>query len=252
MLKVTNFYKCYRAFVRGKVESIQAMEKETTNPQEHEKQAARYFRLALRYAVTGSEPLLLVVMGRIGTGKTTVAKQLASELDWPVFSSDEIRKTFAGIPLTRRSPPELRNKIYSVEMTQRTYRKLLEDGFAALDTSNGFVHDATFSTRAIRKFLRDECKKAKVLFQIVELDADRGEIKKRLRARDEKAEETSDARLEDFEKLNAAYQPPSELASDLISVTTTSFVSDTVKAILLRLTEKQSVVANNVRSLEAG
>jgi len=38
----------------------------------------------------------------------------------------------------------------------------------------------------------------------------------------------------------------------LISVTTTSFVSDTVKAILLRLTEKQSVVANNVRSLEAG
>ena len=252
MLKVTNFYKCYRAFVRGKVESIQAMEKETTNPQEHEKQAARYFRLALRYAVTGSEPLLLVVMGRIGTGKTTVAKQLASELDWPVFSSDEIRKTFAGIPLTRRSPPELRNKIYSVEMTQRTYRKLLEDGFAALDTSNGFVLDATFSTRAIRKFLRDECKKAKVLFQIVELDADRGEIKKRLRARDEKAEETSDARLEDFEKLNAAYQPPSELASDLISVTTTSFVSDTVKAILLRLTEKQSVVANNVRSLEAG
>src|SRR5437667_7334586 len=252
MLKVTNFYKCYRAFVRGKVESIQATEKETVDPQEHEKQAARYFRLALRYAVTGSEPLLLVVMGRIGTGKTTVAKQLASELDWPVFSSDEIRKTFAGIPLTRRSPPELRNKIYSVEMTQRTYRKLLEDGFAALDTSNGFVLDATFSTRAIRKFLRDECKNAKVLFKIVELDADRGEIKKRLRARDEKAEETSDARLEDFEKLNAAYQPPSELASDLISVTTTSFVSDTVKAILLRLTEKQSVVANNVRSLEAG
>ena len=30
MLKVANFYKCYRAFVRGKVESIQATEKETT------------------------------------------------------------------------------------------------------------------------------------------------------------------------------------------------------------------------------
>ena len=32
MLKVANFYKCYRAFVRGKVETIQATEKETTNP----------------------------------------------------------------------------------------------------------------------------------------------------------------------------------------------------------------------------
>src|SRR5438132_2490565 len=95
MLKVVNFYKCYRAFVRGKVESIQATEKETTNPQEHEKQAARYFRLALQYAVCGSEPFVLVVMGRVGTGKTTVAKELGSELDWPVFSSDHIRKTLA-------------------------------------------------------------------------------------------------------------------------------------------------------------
>jgi hypothetical protein len=32
MLKVANFYKCYRAFVRGKVESIQATEKETADP----------------------------------------------------------------------------------------------------------------------------------------------------------------------------------------------------------------------------
>ena len=48
MLRLTDFYKCYRAFVRGKVESIQAIEKETRNPQEHEKQAARYFPLALR------------------------------------------------------------------------------------------------------------------------------------------------------------------------------------------------------------
>src|SRR5438046_1344665 len=78
-LKIADFYKCYRAFVRGKVESIQAIEPETAKPQEHEKQAACYFRLALQYAVSGSEPLLLVVMGRIGTGKTTVAKQLASE-----------------------------------------------------------------------------------------------------------------------------------------------------------------------------
>jgi uncharacterized protein len=85
MQKVANFYKCYRAFVRGKVESIQATEKEPTNPQEHERQAARYFRLALRYAIAGSEPLILVVMGGVGTGKTTVANQLASELDWPVF-----------------------------------------------------------------------------------------------------------------------------------------------------------------------
>jgi uncharacterized protein len=255
MLKVANFYKCYRAFVRGKVESIQAAEKETTNPQEHERQAAHYFRLALQYAVSGSEPLILIVMGRVGTGKTTVAKKLGSELDWPVCSSDETRKKLAGVPLTQRTPPDLRDKTYSPQMTRRTYRRLLGDGFAAISCCSpgrrprplppgaGVILDATFSTRALRKFLRDECKKANVKFEFVELDVDPGEIKKRLKARDEKTAEASDARLEDFAKLSVSYLPPSELAPDLIRVSTTSSVSDTVKAILLCLAEKQSAVA---------
>lgn len=246
MLKVANFYKCYRAFVRGKVESIQA------NPTEHQKQAARYFRLALRYAIAGCEPLILVVMGRVGTGKSTIAKRLAGELDWPVFSTDETRKTFAGVPLTERTPQERRAEVYSPQMTQQTYAKLVEDGLAAIGCSRdrrsrppathaGVILDATFSTRVLRKFLRDECKKADVQFQFVELDVDRGEIKKRLKVRDEKAEETSDARLEDFAKLNAAYEPPSELAPDLIKISTTNAVSDSVRTILLRLAERQVV-----------
>ena len=256
VLKVASFYKCYRAFVRGKVESIQAVEKETTNPQEHERQAARYFRLALGYAIAGSESLILVVMGRVGTGKSTIAKRLASELNWPVFSSDEIRKTLAGVPLDRRTPPDLRDKLYSARMTRRTYRKVIEDGLAAigcsrgrrsrpLQTHNGVILDATFSSRAHRKFLQDECDKANARVQFIELKADPNEIKDRLKLRNEKTAETSDARLEDFEKLNAAYEPPLELAPDLIRVSTKASVSDAVGAILLCLAEKQSIVATD-------
>ncbi|HMC25699.1 MAG TPA: AAA family ATPase [Candidatus Udaeobacter sp.] len=259
MLRIANFYKGYRAVVRGKVESIQATEKETTNRQEHEKQAARYFRLALRYTIASSEPLVIVVIGRVGTGKSTIAKRLAGELDWPVFSSDEIRKTLAGVPLAQRTPPDLRAKIYSAQKTQRTYRKLLEDGFAAIGCSrgrrprprqshNGVILDATFSRRALRRFLRDECKKANVSFQFVELEADPHEIKRRLRARDEETAETSDARLEDFQKLSAAYEAPSELAPGLIRVSRTTSISDAVKTILLCLAERQ-VVGTNRRAV---
>jgi aminoglycoside phosphotransferase family enzyme/predicted kinase len=255
MLKIANFYKCYRAFVRGKIESIQA------NSGEHQKQGAHYFRLALRYAIAGAEPLILVVMGRVGTGKSTIAKRLASELDWPVFSSDETRKTLTGVPLIQRTPSELRAKIYSPRMTQKTYGKLLEDGFAAigscsrgrrprLQLRNGVVLDATFSTRSLRKFLRDECKKANVPIQFIELEVGPDEIKNRLKLRDENTAETSDARLEDFEKLNTAYQPPSELAPDLIRVSTNASVSDAVNAILFCLAEKQSIVATNRGSPE--
>jgi uncharacterized protein len=252
MLKVANFYKCYRAFVRGKVETIQATEKEATNPQEHERQAARYFRLALHYAIVGSEPLILVVMGGVGTGKSTIAKRLASEFEWPVFSSDEIRKRVAGVPLTQRTPPELRAKVYSAQMTRQTYRKLLVDALATLKENRGAILDATFSTCALRNVLRDECNKANVPFQFVELEADASEIKKRLRTRDEKSSETSDARLEDFQKLSAAYEPPSELAPGLIRVLSTTSVSDAVKAILLCLAEKQSITTNNACSVESG
>jgi aminoglycoside phosphotransferase family enzyme len=137
MLTLANFYKCYRAFVRGKVEGIQAISQEPSD--EHAQRAARYFRLALRYATTGSEPVLLVVMGRIGTGKTTVASQLAREFDWPLFSSDQIRKELSGVPLRVRTAPELRAKVYSEQMTKETYQNLLRNGLAAVASHGGVV-----------------------------------------------------------------------------------------------------------------
>ena len=145
-------------------------------------------------------------------------------------------------------------------MTQKTYRKLLEEGIAAIgccsrgrrprlvQPHNGVILDATFSTRSLRKCLRDECKKANVPIQFVELEVDPNEIKNRLKLRDEKTDETSDARLEDFEKLNAAYQSPSELAPDLIRVSTNASVSDAVKTILLCLAEKSVTVAGSCRN----
>ena len=160
LLKVANFYKCYRAFVRGKVESIQANSAAAADGVEHTKRAARYFRLALRYATCGSEPVVFVIMGRVGTGKTTFAKQLGIELDWPVFRSDLIRKTLAGVPLTERTAPELRGKVYSEQMSSQTYAELVQGGLAALATNTGVILDATFSSRAQREYLRDECAKA--------------------------------------------------------------------------------------------
>src|SRR5438067_4115285 len=249
MLQLIDFYKCYRAFVRGKVESIQAnaslsppptplpspgdfvatlspreraglraIPRGKSDSEEHEKQAARYFRLALRYAIAGSERLVLVVMGPVGTGKTTVAHQLGKELAWQVFSSDQIRKTLAGISSTERTAPEQRDRVYSEQMSEQTYKELLRQGLVALEKQRGVVLDATFSKRTYREFLRQECEKSKVHLQVIELDTDRDQIEKRLRARDRSAGEISDARLEDLEKLTAAYEPPSEPVADLIKI----------------------------------
>src|SRR5205823_13859181 len=75
ILKVSDFYKCYRAVVRGKVQSIQGISMKTTTPEEHAEQAARYFRLALRYAVSGSETFVLAIIHCVRTCKPAVDTQ---------------------------------------------------------------------------------------------------------------------------------------------------------------------------------
>ena len=178
-------------------------------------------------------------MGQVGTGKTSVARQLGRELDWPVFSSDRIRKMLAGVPLTERTPRKRRGELYSKSMTKQTYKELWAQGLAALEAHRGVVLDATFSSRADREFLRQKCTESNVRLQMVELDANPAEVELRLKAREQSMGEISDARVEDLKKLNAAYESPSELSPDLIKVSANDSVSDAVKAVLLRLSEKQ-------------
>jgi uncharacterized protein len=241
ILKLADFYKCYRAFVRSKVESIQAIGQEPAAREEHIKRAARYFHLALRYATIGSGPSVLVVMGRIATGKSTVARHLASELDWPVFSSDEIRKKLAGLPLNVRTSPAARGNLYSEQMTKRTYHTLLQNAIAAVQDGSGVVLDATFSSSSARDVLRRECARTGTRLQVIELEADRETIETRLRAREKSAADVSDARLEDFENLNTRYVTPTEFGPDLIKTSTTGAVSHTARALLLHLAERRSV-----------
>jgi uncharacterized protein len=98
MLDLMDFYKCYRAYVRGKVESFQQARAEVPEPERKNSrmQAERYFRLALRYALFGSEPTVLIVMGRAASGKSTIANALALQLGLEVISSDRTRKELAG------------------------------------------------------------------------------------------------------------------------------------------------------------
>lgn len=122
-----DFYKCYRAFVRGKVESLYSVAH--ASPEEERRAAAerarRYFRLALQYTVAGSKPLVLALMGRIASGKSTLANALGAELGWEVYSADYVRKKIAGFPLYERSSAAARKRLYSTAMTEKTYDQLL-------------------------------------------------------------------------------------------------------------------------------
>ena len=138
---------------------------------EHSERAARYFHLALRYATLGSRPFVLVVMGRVGTGKSTVARQLARELDWPrLFLRRDSQNARRRAAQLGRTAPELRAKVYSEEMTDRTYRSWWNKDLPHSRPLAALFSTPHFRVAHKRDYLRDECAKAQVRLQVVELE----------------------------------------------------------------------------------
>jgi aminoglycoside phosphotransferase family enzyme/predicted kinase len=212
------FYKCYRAYVRGKVESLHSVA-DSAPPEERTasaQRAAGYFRLALAYAIGATEPMVLVVMGRIGSGKSSVAQALGDELGWPVFSSDALRKGLAGFPLHGRSDDQARKVLYAQGMTRRTYQALLKSALHSVRQGQSVILDATFARRSQRDWLRGALAAKGLPLRFVELVATDREVKRRLQRRERYPMEVSDARLEDFTTLSGLYQPASELPSHLV------------------------------------
>lgn len=238
---ILDFYKCYRAYVKGKVKSLQSGEEEV--PEEDRKkaveQAGRYFRLSLRYALLGSRPTAVIFMGRVGTGKSTLARHLIDVLSLPHFSSDRIRKKLAGVPLTERPALEERKKLYSEAMSDRTYSELRRQAKTLGSDGKSVVLDATYSRKSEREKIISTLEKADMDYIFVEAQAPNEVIRQRLSKRGKQQDVISDARLEDFEKLVSMYQSPEEAGGDHhISVGTDQLLDQTIEELYLKLAER--------------
>ncbi len=211
--QLIDFYKCYRAHVRAKVEGMRAEEDEVPDAERaaSRAQAQRYYQWALRYAVTGNEPFVVVVFGRSGTGKSTQAATLADALGWAHVASDRARKQHAGMPLDERADEAQRQRLYTDEMTDRTYQTLRERAVERGRDFDGTVLDATYSSAERREQLRTALRDADLPYAFVELTAPDDVLRDRLAARDADTATASDARAEDFDMLNARYEPPTAL-----------------------------------------
>lgn len=211
---IINFYKCYRAYVKGKVKSMKSSEEEVD--ESDRKQAADiakvYFDLSLRYALIGSGPLVLICMGRIGTGKSTLASHLSDKLNIEMFSSDKIRKEIAEVPLFERPSVEVRNRLYSAGMSKQTYQALTEHAINSFKKGKSVILDATYSKGAGRRDLIEQLDSLGADYIFIEAKASDDIVKARLRDREDDKETVSDARLEDFEMLTDRYESPSEIS----------------------------------------
>lgn len=98
-------------------------------------------------------PLLLLVGGLMGTGKSTLAHALQQQLGCPLFSSDIIRKDLVQLRLNIHPMEPFEGGIYSPIWTQKTYEALCQRAHECLQQGQSVILDATFSCRANRQMI---------------------------------------------------------------------------------------------------
>jgi len=229
LAKLLNFYKCYRAYVRGKVACFML-----DDPYIKEKEAAldtaqTYFGLAYRY--TKEKRLLLITAGLVGTGKSTVAEALGQSLGLNVISSDVTRKTMANIPLNQHRFEPFKDGIYSQDFTQKTYDAMFAQARELLAQGRSVILDASFKKREHRlqaKKLADEMQSE---FGVLECTLDESSIKKRLERR-LKEGSVSDGRWEIYESQKRDFDKIDEFPTqNHIILDTSQPMSNIVKAV---------------------
>ena len=147
-------YLTMRATIRG---NVNALALDDSNMAEADKETALqrsqdYYRLAWRYTRRSSGQLILM-SGLSGSGKSTVARQLAQQVGAVHIRSDAVRKRLAGISIHVRGDRDgaPSSGIYSPEMTQLTYDRLLELGLFLAQQGWPVILDAKYDRQALRQ-----------------------------------------------------------------------------------------------------
>lgn len=209
--KLSTFYKVYRAFVRGKVESMQLNDAGITAEARDaaQKRAIRYFRLAQGYSLRSNlPPTLFITCGTMGCGKSTLVGQLSFELGLVTFNSDTVRKQMAGVPPETPVKASFGEGLYSEQISKKTYLHLRQLAGEALSSGQSAVVDAGFGSAAERA----ECARLAVShgakFVILFVQCDPDEQRRRLRERSSRGDSVSDGRVELLDQQTRFFEPP--------------------------------------------
>ncbi len=233
--KLLNFYKCYRACVRGKVACFKLDDPYVPDEQKKESHriAESYFDLACSY--TSSTPTLFITSGLSGCGKSTVAHELAKRLGLVVLSSDVTRKKLAHISTKEHRFDSIESGIYSPEFSRKTYDALFSEAEKVLKDGASVIIDATFIKSAERITAKKLAEQTGAKFYIIECKLDEETTHSRLEKR--MNEHTpSDGRWEIYLAQKNSIEPVSEIpASNHIIIDTEKSTEDNVNILLDRL-----------------
>ena len=189
-LSLLPLYLAIRATVRAKISASLALTlDDRAAARAARTEAATYLDRAIAYLAEW--PARLVVVGGLsGTGKTTVARALAPDLDSCPgalhLRSDAVRKTLAGVPEETRLTAEH----YTGAWHARTFAALHRHARTALEAGRAVVLDGVYGRPADRAEVETLARAVGVPFQGIWLETD---LETRIDRVSDRAKDASDA-----------------------------------------------------------
>ena len=207
-----DFFKAYRAYVRGKVACLRTGQSHLSEGARADalETARAYFHLAHFYVPILPKPAVILVCGVTGTGKSTLAAELANRWSMARISSDLVRKNLAGIGPDVHRYESFLEGIYSPQFTALTYEAMLSEARQHLLEGKPVILDGTFRRSEERARAVALAEEFHGEVWIIECRLGEEQARDRLDRRMARGDSVSDGRWELYHQQLALWEPVKE------------------------------------------
>ncbi|PKN19847.1 MAG: hypothetical protein CVU71_05630 [Deltaproteobacteria bacterium HGW-Deltaproteobacteria-6] len=236
MHTLLNFYRCYYAYVRGKVISFRLDQKEIPDAERTEikQTASKYFDLAYTYAARLEKPVLILTAGLIGSGKSYQARNLAERFGADVIRTDVLRKELLNIVPAEKHHESFGQGIYASDISRKTYEKAVELAAEKIAQGKPVIIDASFKNRSDRALAVNLAHRLQVPFYIIECTCPDDIVKIRLEKRMLDNDNPSDGRWEILQEQKNQYEEINEFPAACFFKVDTSDNPETLRRNIVR------------------
>ncbi len=228
-LALLPYYLVYRALVRAKVALLRKTQQagDIAAAKQSSDDYLIYANLAEQF-IKPRQTALIITHGYSGSGKSTMASQLAEVIGAFQIRSDIERKRLFGYLPAEQSNSRIDNDLYAPNSSLQTYQYLKELAQATLEAGFPVIIDATFLKHAQRELFRRLATDCCVPFHIISFQASDQELARRIAQRQNDASEATIAVLNHQQKTA---QPLSE--QELANVVLINTENDNALKLLL-------------------
>lgn len=231
--QLLSFYRSYRACVRAKVAMLRERQLAERGEAADEQLASHYLRLAKQHAESLGPPCVIVVGGMIGTGKSTLAARIASDLGAEHIATDQVRQELLGRSDT---PAPYGEGHYRRADRDAIYCQVLARAEQHLANRQSVLLDGTYLASDQRRLAFELADKYQGASLWVLCECDRDTSVARIRKRQADGQSASEARIELYDRLLTELDPPTP-GERVVRIDTTLDLTEQARTVYVALGE---------------